>query len=73
MSGCIRKPNFLEAKVDRNGIVRWKSNSRVPPQEVLNEWEEAGFNFDMELSKATREAEFAAFAAEYRKKWRDRG
>jgi hypothetical protein len=64
------KPNFLEAKVDRNGVVRWKVNGDVPPANVLEEWNKAGFEFDMESSRKAREKDFAKFAATYRKNYK---
>lgn len=70
MSSYHHKPNFLDAKVDDNGIVRWKSNNRVPPQDILIEWDNAGFSFDIEASRKAREKDFAAFAAEYRKNYK---
>jgi len=60
-------PNFLDAKVDSNGIVRWKSNGSVPPQDVLDEWSRAGFFFDNAASQKAREKDFRAFVSQYRK------
>ena len=59
--------NFLDATVDRNGVVRWKSNGQVPNQKVLDEWEKASWNFDMEASQKARAEDFKNFAKSFRK------
>ena len=67
MSTFRPRPNFLDAKVDANGVVRWKSNGEVPPQDVLEIWADAGFSFDFDESNKVREKEFAQFVKRYRK------
>lgn len=49
-----------------DGVVRWNSNSRVPPQDILEDWAELGLPFDIEASAAARDAELADFLADYR-------
>ena len=56
-----------DAKVGRDGVVRWNSNDQVPPQDVLDLWAGHGKIFDMTASQAAREADTTAFLAEYRR------
>jgi hypothetical protein len=59
--------NFLDAKVDSKGVVRWKSNGQVPNQKVLDEWSRADWNFSMTASQAARTADFKDFASNFKK------
>lgn len=34
------------------GVLRWKQNGRVPPQELLEFWKHMGFKFNMAKTKA---------------------
>lgn len=61
--------SFCEATVE-DGVVRWKSSGRVPPADICALWAHLGKPFDPEKSASARDAEFAAFAAEYRRHWR---
>lgn len=56
-----------DATVGRDGVVRWNSNDRVPPQNVLDLWAGHGKIFDMAASQAVRDAETTAFLEEYRR------
>lgn len=49
-----------------DGVVRWNSNNRVPPQDVLAFWAHLKFPFDLVLSTAAGERETAQFLADYR-------
>lgn len=61
---------FSEATVDENGIVRWNSNKRVPPADVLEFWKHIGHEFDLAASTAARDKETEDFLAAYRKNYR---
>lgn len=50
-----------------DGVIRWKSNGRVPPQEVLDFWKFIGKRFNMSKSAAARKREQEAFLKGYRK------
>lgn len=54
-----------------NGIVRWKSNGRIPPDDLLELWHYAGCSFDYEESCRKRSAEDAAAIKEYREQMKD--
>lgn len=49
-----------------DGVVRWNSNGRVPPQDVLDFWRHLGMPFDHTLSSATQSQETADFLSAYR-------
>lgn len=65
----LAKKFAVNAEV-KNGIVRWKSNKRVPPTDVLEFWAYLGFNFDLVASLKAQEEETAAFIAAYRKNYK---
>lgn len=48
------------------GVIRWKSNNHVPPQEVLDFWKFIGKRFNMQKSIAARKKDDDAFFANYR-------
>lgn len=50
----------------RDGVIRWNSNDRVPPSEVVAVAVKIGLPVDEAKSTAARNAEQAAFLAEYR-------
>ena len=54
------------AHTDGDLVVRWDSNDRVPPQDILDLWQHLGFIFDMAASQAAHEADTKAFLTEYR-------
>jgi len=58
--------NFDNAYLD-NGVVRWKSNDRVPFEDMITDFAEAGFisSESIELSKEARSTETSAFLKEY--------
>lgn len=56
-----------DATVGRDGVVRWNSNNRVPPQEVLDLWAGHGKIFDMTASQSVRDEETSAAIEEYRR------
>lgn len=50
---CKRAKELIEsysvdAFIDKNGVIRWKSNSHVPPKEILLLWKYAGKRFDLD-------------------------
>ncbi|WP_199032189.1 hypothetical protein [Ralstonia sp. ASV6] len=49
-----------------DGVVRWNSNGRVPPQEILDLWAFLGKPFDPAKSTEARVAETKQFLADYR-------
>lgn len=50
-----------------DGVVRWTSNDRVPPSDILEFWHHIGKKFDYEKSLKVQEEENAAFLENYRK------
>ena len=50
-----------------NGVVRWNTNDRVPPADILEFWAHLGKEFDLEKSEQARKEETNAFLNEYRK------
>lgn len=47
-----------------DGVIRWKSNGNVPPQEVLDFWKHIGKRFNMSKSVVARNREQKAFLEE---------
>lgn len=56
--------------IDDKGVVRWKSNDRVPPQDCLEQIYKSGAISEVkyELSQIIRDEETSAFLADYRKR-----
>jgi len=54
------------AMVDEDGIVRWKSNDRVPPSDCLGQWEGLKLSFNYVGSVLTGKEETRAAIAAYR-------
>lgn len=50
-----------------DGVVRWKSNGRVPPEDILAVWHHLGLPFDYEASVRIRDKEEREFLEEYRR------
>ncbi len=50
-----------------DGVMRWHANDNVPPQEVVEFAKHIGLDVDVEKSAQVRTADFAKFAASYRK------
>jgi hypothetical protein len=48
-----------------NGVLRWKANDRVPPQDCLEDFQAIGCGFDLEGSGRVRESEQTAFLKDY--------
>ena len=48
------------------GIVRWKSNGRVPPKDVVALWDHLQCTVDVDACDAAREEETKAFLKRYR-------
>jgi len=57
-----------DAQVDTNGIVRWKSNGRIPFSDMLVLWHQSGKKFNLELSILVRKAEDAQIINRFRAK-----
>lgn len=57
---------FETAATVTDGIVRWNSNNRVPPTEVLDLWARQGFEFAYWGSVKVRDRETTQFLADYR-------
>jgi|TARA_R110000824_G_scaffold321345_1_gene508195 hypothetical protein len=53
---------------DNLGVIRWLSNERVPPEEIVRVWVEEGFldKADEPRFDAARDEDTKAFFAEYR-------
>ena len=49
-----------------NGVPRWNSNGKVPPNEVLDAWLSVGIEFDYEKAIKAREKDNLKFFNEYR-------
>lgn len=75
------RPKFETEEIDRlirnlrwnatytNGIIRWKSNNSVPPQEIVEFAAHLGYPVNTGASKAVREYEMDQFITEYRKNY----
>lgn len=50
-----------------DGVVRWSSNHRVPPHDILEYWAYIGKPFNYVLSEQTRQKEEAEVLAQYNK------
>ena len=62
-SECIRAKELIERYnldtfIDKKGIIRWKSNSNVPPTEILLLWKYSGKRFDLDKAIYGREKDF---------------
>ena len=51
-----------------DGVVRWDSNNRVPPSDILELWRHVGKVFDFDKSYATQQADQDADIADYRRR-----
>jgi hypothetical protein len=51
-----------------DGVVRWNSNNRVPPGDILEFWHYLGKPFNINASTLARSNEQIAFLAEYRRR-----
>lgn len=64
--------NFDKGASLVEGVVRWNSNGRVPPRDVLDLWKHVGKPFDHDRSVKAGEKETIEFLAAYRMANRDR-
>lgn len=55
-----------------DGVIRWKSNGRVPPQDILEFWRHVKLRFNMAKSQAARAKDDKAFLQQYRESQRQR-
>lgn len=60
--------NIKDTYRDQDGILRWKSNDQVPPEDCLEEMGIA--DEDLTRCRAARDQEIAEFLAEYRRNYR---
>lgn len=49
------------------GVMFWKSNNRVPPEDMVKLAVDQGFDVDVTMCNEVRDAEMNAFLTEYRK------
>lgn len=66
----MAKTNFDDpryAATFEGGVMRWKSNGRVPFPNVVAEAKAAGLPADVEATATAREADVKAFLAEFRR------
>lgn len=50
----------------QGGVLRWKRNGSVPPEEMLELAQHVGVEFDLEASRRARQIDLDRFVAEYR-------
>lgn len=55
----------------KDGVVRWKSNNAVPPNEILELWAYVGKDFNLELSISVSEKETSEFLKGYRERMKN--
>ena len=60
--------DFTEKAYVSAGVVRWLSNDRVPPMDILEFWKLIGKSFDLELSSQVREKENAEYLEAYKQR-----
>ena len=60
--------DFAEKAYVSAGVVRWLSNDRVPPMDILEFWKLIGKSFDLELSSQLREKENAGYWEAYKQR-----
>lgn len=53
-----------------DGVVRWRSNGHVPPDDILLLWQHLGKPFDCAKSRRVSGEETRAFVEQYRKSWK---
>ena len=53
-----------------DGVIRWKSNNSVPPNDILEFWNYLGYDFDLEKSIKTSDEDTATFLEQYRKNYK---
>ena len=58
--------------IDKHGVIRWKSNKRVPPQEVLDRYKSVNAPFNMEKAIKARKKEQAEMIKEYKESQKQR-
>lgn len=62
---------YSDTYKDSNYVLRWKSNDRVPPQEVLDFWKYIGKRFNMSKSITARNRESKRSIEQYKKSMRN--
>lgn len=61
--------DFAARATFKNGIMRWNSNNRVPPRDIVEQAARLGFDVDGVACNLARDAELAAFLADYRRNY----
>ena len=61
---------YRDAFVDDNGVVYWKSNKKVPPEEIVAFWEFCRFPFNAHNSRVMRDEQNRIFFENYRRNQR---
>jgi len=56
----------MATTMDDDGAVRWLSNGRVPPADIIDFWAYLGLPVNVAACTRKRDAETARFLAEYR-------
>jgi hypothetical protein len=60
-----------DAAVDKNGVLKWKSNGNCPPQDFCELLAAKGYAFDIEATREAREVQNEEFFERYRKSQRE--
>jgi len=61
-----------ESTVDKNGVIRWKSNNRCLMDDYCEMLEYAGYNFSREATREARDIENAESIRRYRESQKNR-
>lgn len=61
----------LNATVDENGAISWKSNGSYLMDDFCEKLEYAGYNFSREATKNARQLQVARELDQYRKNWKE--
>lgn len=57
---------FSEEASVIEGVVRWNSNGSIPPDEILEIWQNACLDFNIDASKEMRKIDHQKFFEQYR-------
>lgn len=60
--------------IDINGVLRWKSNDQVPPEEIIEDFRAVDMisDYTANLSHTVRRAEIGEFLRQYREREKNR-
>lgn len=62
---------FNDAYIDSQGVIRWKENNSVPPDDLLELWHYAGLKFDFDKAIEVGIKEKSKLTAVYRERMRN--